>query len=94
MGFGDPLSFLRHTLPFSPAPITTADLPKLIEVGDSIRIKTTEGKVRTFRVQAVEQTSFLGVSANEKIYRVPYREIATVLVRRKGERSFRDPRAP
>ncbi len=54
---------------------------RLIE-GDVVKIRTVEGKLHRFRVQAITDHSFVGVAANRKTYRVPYTTIAEIWIRR------------
>ena len=65
---------------YVPMPVT--NLAERLVKGDVVRIRTQEGKVHRFRVNAVEADAFTGVAVNEKTYRVPYPTIAEIWIRR------------
>ncbi len=53
-----------------------------IQAGDIVRVRTIKNNTHIFRVYKVEGTAFFGVARNSKKYRVPYKVLASLEVKR------------
>lgn len=63
-------------------PMPVSNLSQRLVNGDVIRIRTKEGKLHRFRVAEVADKAFTGVATNSKSYRVPYKTISEIWIRR------------
>jgi hypothetical protein len=53
-----------------------------IQAGDVVRVRTIKQNTHVFRVYKVEDNAFFGVARNSKKYRVPYKLLASLEVKR------------
>lgn len=53
-----------------------------IQAGDIVRVRTIKNNTHVFRVYQVEDTAFFGVARNSKKYRVPYKVLTSLEVKR------------
>lgn len=69
------------------APIAQAQLrddsERKLKPGDVIYAHTKQGKTHLFRVNAIESESFVGIARDKKKYRMYFKDLSAIEVRRK-----------
>jgi len=58
------------------------DAPAKLKAGDVVRVETTEGKLHVFRITRVDDKAFYGIARNQIRYRVPFKVIQELWIRR------------
>lgn len=58
------------------------DTPTKLKPGDVVRIETREGKQHVFRINRVDEAAFYGLAKNQIEYRVPFKAVKQLWVRK------------
>jgi hypothetical protein len=71
--------------------ISVHELPRLLKVGDDVRIDVEKGRLRPLKIVAINEADFVGRGSNGRDYRIRFDRVRGVLVSRNGS-EFKDPR--